>query len=168
MRASPGIFALLLLAGGFSSADAQARTPRASRDSQTVVFVCEHGTVKSVIALAYFQQLAQARQLPFRAISRGTSPDPVVPDVVQDGLRADGLPLSGFAPQLFTASDLASAIMVVSFDQPTVTRTVANRVPVRAWDGLPAVMENYGRARSAIRARVEALIDSLGSAQAPS
>ena len=44
-------------------------------DSATVVFVCEHGTVKSVIALAHFQRLARERGLPLRAISRGTAPD---------------------------------------------------------------------------------------------
>ena len=39
---------------------ANAQSPRVTRDTQTVVFVCEHGTVKSVIAMAYFDRLADS------------------------------------------------------------------------------------------------------------
>jgi hypothetical protein len=45
-----------------------------THDSQ-VLFVCEHGNVKSLMAVSYFNQLAQERRLPFRAVSRGTAPD---------------------------------------------------------------------------------------------
>ena len=69
-------------------APVRAQTQATSRrDSQTVVFVCEHGTVKSVLALAYFGQLARERHLPYRAISRGTAPDSAVPLFMQEDLR---------------------------------------------------------------------------------
>ncbi|MGH9334858.1 MAG: hypothetical protein ACRD21_14045, partial [Vicinamibacteria bacterium] len=45
------------------------------QEPRTVVFVCEHGAAKSVIAAAHFNRLAKERELPFRAISRGTVPD---------------------------------------------------------------------------------------------
>jgi protein-tyrosine-phosphatase len=131
-------------------------------DPETVVFVCEHGSAKSVLAMALFTQLAKERGLPLRAISRGTTPDPGVPAAVRDGLRADGFELRAFTPAQFADSDLAGAVAVVSFDQPGVARTVAGRVPTRTWDGLPAVSENYGLAREAIRRRVVDLIDALG------
>lgn len=41
----------------------------------TVLFVCEHGSAKSVVAAAHFNRLAEQRGLPFHAISRGTAPD---------------------------------------------------------------------------------------------
>jgi arsenate reductase (thioredoxin) len=41
----------------------------------TVVFVCEHGAAKSVIATAYFNKLAAERGLRTRAIYRGVNPD---------------------------------------------------------------------------------------------
>ena len=65
--------AALFVLSGSSALSAQAPLKAAS-DSQTVVFVCEHGTVKSVVALAYFRLLARERHLPIRAISRGTAP----------------------------------------------------------------------------------------------
>jgi hypothetical protein len=49
----------------------RAQVPRPQR----IVFVCEHGTVKSVVALEYFNQLARKKGIPFEAISRGTHPD---------------------------------------------------------------------------------------------
>ena len=41
-----------------------------------IVFVCEHGAAKSVIAVAYFNKLASEAKLEFHAIARGTNPDP--------------------------------------------------------------------------------------------
>jgi hypothetical protein len=145
---------------------AQAGTSKPRTDSETVVFVCEHGSVKSVVALAYFTQLARERHLPIRAISRGTAPDTAVPYVVREGLRRDGLTLGPFTPTRFTAVDLASAITVISFDQAGVAGLVAGRVPTGTWDGLPAVSENYPVARDSIRARVVRLVDSLTRARA--
>ncbi len=145
---------------------AQSPPPRAANDSQTVVFVCEHGTVKSVVAMAYFTKLAQERHLRLRAISRGTNPDSRVPSLVQDGLRADGLRLGPFTPTRFSPADLSSAVAVISFDQPSVATLVAGRLPTSAWDGMPAVSDDYGVARDAIRRRVTELMDSLAKRRA--
>ncbi|MDB6104782.1 MAG: protein tyrosine phosphatase [Gammaproteobacteria bacterium] len=39
-----------------------------------VVFVCEHGSVKSLIAMVYFNRSVRERRLPYRAVARGTAP----------------------------------------------------------------------------------------------
>ena len=137
----------------------------AQRDSGLVVFVCEHGTVKSVVALAYFRKLVAERGLPFRAISRGTAPDPALPAFMLAGLARDGFEFPGFTPTRFSDADLKDAIQVVSFDQPTVAVRVAGRILVTAWDGLPSVTADYRGASAAIRQRVTALVDSLASAR---
>jgi arsenate reductase len=154
----------LLLLGAPASLSAQVRATPVP-DSQTVVFVCEHGTVKSVVALAWFQRLARERHLNIRAISRGTAPDSGVPAKVREGLRLDGLPLGSFTPTRFTLADLASAITVISFDQQKVADMVGGRVPSARWDGLPAVSEDYRIARDSIRHRVARLVDSLDHAR---
>ena len=166
MSAIPRLLCSVLLTLSPWTALAQSPPPRAANDSETVVFVCEHGTVKSVVAMAYFTRLARERHLPLRATSRGTNPDARVPSVVQDGLRADGLRLSVFTPTRFSAADLGSAIAVISFDQPSVAALVAGRLPTSAWDGMPAVSDDYGVARDAIGRRVAALVDSLAKARA--
>ena len=136
-------------------------TVHAQRDSGTVVFVCEHGTVKSVIALAHFQRLTRERGLPFRAISRGTAPDPRLPDFMVSRLRAEGFGVDAFLPIRFDSTALAGAIQVVSFDVPLV---LAAAIPLQRWDRLPSVAADYTRGSSAIKARVEALVDSLAAA----
>ena len=159
-----GIAAALVLWCAPATSGAQVH-PKAVPDSQTVVFVCEHGTVKSVVALAYFRHLARERHLNIRAISRGTAPDSAVPARVREGLRLDGLRLGPFKPAQFTLADLASAIAVVSFDQPTVADIVGGRVPTAQWNGLPAVSDDYRLARDSIRHRVARLVDSLAHAR---
>ena len=163
-----GYVGWFLLAVSPPIATAQSRPPRGPGDSQTVVFVCDHGTVKSVVAMAYFAKLARERQLPLRAISRGTNPEAKVPALVLDGLRSDGLNLSAsFTPTKFSTNDFSNAIAVISFDQPSVAELVAGRLPTAAWDGMPAISENYRVASEAIRHRVENLVDSLARQLTP-
>lgn len=143
----------------FITGIANAQSPRAAPDTQTVVFVCEHGTVKSVIAMAYFDRLARERGLRFRAVSRGTAPDSAVPRFVRDWLGRDGFDLAGFAPLRLSESDLRAAL-VVSFDQPMVAEFVGRRAHA-AWDRLPSVTAHYPTARDSIKRRIAALVDSL-------
>ncbi|SRR6266404_3655563 len=42
------------------------------REPAHVVFVCEHGSVKSLIAMEYFNRSVQERGLAYRAVARGT------------------------------------------------------------------------------------------------
>lgn len=139
-----------------ASGDAHAQTPR----EQTVVFVCEHGAAKSVVAAAHFNKLARERGLGFRAISRGTEPDPAVPARVREGLILDGAPVEdGFAPERVQARDAAGAARVVTFDMKLPIDVPA--ATLRNWSGVPAFSDGYDAARNDIRARVEALVEEL-------
>src|SRR5438876_11858849 len=62
-----------------------------STASPTIVFVCEHGAAKSIIATAYFNKLAAERGLPYRATFRGTSPQAELSERTVTALRADGI-----------------------------------------------------------------------------
>jgi hypothetical protein len=149
------LFSLAMLSAGQSlAADS---TPN---DPGRVVFVCEHGSVKSLIAMVYFNRSAQERGLPFRAVARGTAPEPTVPGPVREGLHAAGFDVSEFAPQLFKASDLEGASLVVSFDQD-IAKTVGGRARHLRWDNLPGVLANYARGRDEIVRHVDALLDEL-------
>jgi arsenate reductase (thioredoxin) len=131
---------------------------------KTVVFVCEHGAAKSVVAAAHFNRLAQERGLKVRAISRGTAPDPAVPEFVRNGLKADGAQLPpSFAPSRITPDDAASAVRVVTFD----VKLPEDVKPAQAtnWTGVPNFSDGYAPARSDIRGRVEALLRVLATEQ---
>jgi protein-tyrosine-phosphatase len=125
-----------------------------------VVFVCEHGSVKSVIAMVYFNRGARERGLPYLAVARGTAPEPTVPGPVREGLRVSGFDVSEFVPQLFKVSDMDDARLVVSFDQD-IEKMVDARVRHLRWDNLPGVLAEYARGRDEIVRHVDALLDEL-------
>ena len=153
---------MILAAVTAMQADAQggAAPPRRS-----VLFVCEHGTVKSVLAKVLFEQYAAEIGLDVRAVSRGTRPDSIVPAWMQSGLATDRVSLGAWRPQALAPADLRSASYVVSFDVPT-SATGGTRAPRVQWDSLPSVSANYASGREAIRARVRWLADSLKRASA--
>jgi hypothetical protein len=61
-------------------------TPPGVGAPPVVIFVCEHGAAKSVIATAYFNKMAADRHLPYRAAFRGVNP-PDEPDRIVHALR---------------------------------------------------------------------------------
>jgi arsenate reductase (thioredoxin) len=133
-----------------------------------VVFVCEHGAAKSVLAATYFNHLAERRGFAVRAVARGTAPDSEIPRAVAEGLAREGLTPCTLAPTALATEDLVNAGHVVIFDQPQVK--ALGRIPARVirWNGLPPVSADFGVARDAIFARVRGLIAELGPLDAGS
>ena len=130
---------------------------------QTVLFVCEHGAAKSVVAAAHFNKLAAERGLPFRAISRGTAPDPMVPPRIVDGLKGERLTMpTGFTPALVTSADVSAANRVVTFDVTLPVASDASRVS--RWNSLPAFSDGYAPASAAIADKVKNLLRELEAA----
>src|SRR5688500_10210927 len=70
-----------------------------NQDNPIIVFVCEHGAAKSVIAAAYFNKLAQQANSEVRAIARGTHPDRELSPKAITGLKDDGLSPTERVPQ---------------------------------------------------------------------
>jgi hypothetical protein len=68
----------LVLALTSVSARAQDIKEKSAVEAPTILFICEHGAAKSVIAAAYFDILAGERGLKYRATFRGTNPDPTL------------------------------------------------------------------------------------------
>jgi protein-tyrosine-phosphatase len=126
-----------------------------------VVFVCEHGSAKSLVAASLFERMAKEKGVEARAISRGTSPDPSVPEVVVQALRGDGFDVSSFRPQALTSADVAGAARVVAIGVdlgPLGTKAGPRAV---RWDGVPPVSTSYPEARRDLVARIERLLEEL-------
>jgi len=117
---------------------------------EAIVFVCEHGAAKSVIATAYFNKLAAERGIPQRAITRGTNLDPVFAPKVIAGL-----------PTLLTAKDLKSAQRLITFDvNPPAGLPLVQRLE---WNGTPSPGANLAGSQIEIEQRVRKLIDDLAA-----
>jgi hypothetical protein len=124
-----------------------------------VVFVCEHGAARSIVAAAHFNKLAKERNLNFRAIARGTNPDKEIAPKVVLGLQGDGLTSSEPAPKKISKADLIGAIRVITFC--LLPDGYPGEVKVESWDGVPAMNEDYGKARDWLGARINRLLEDL-------
>ena len=127
-----------------------------------VVFVCEHGSAKSMIAMAYFDRLAKKHGLKLRATARGIAPDPVLAPAAEKGLQRDGFDTSTFLPGRLSEKDVEGAARIVTFGCSLPdAKSAAGKIT--DWQNVPAVSEDYSKARDEIVKRVEKLIADLGA-----
>lgn len=128
--------------------------------SPEIVFVCEHGAAKSVIAAAHFNKLAEEKGLPYRAIARGVNPDASFAPAAVAGLQTEGLSAGPGKPELVSDKDIAGAAKVV-----TLGCKLPHKAAVTDWPDVPSVSENYRAASQSIQQRVEALVNELAASQ---
>jgi len=122
-----------------------------------IVFVCEHGAAKSIIAAAYFNHFAHEMGLDLRASARGTNPGNEVSLQTIKGLSEDGLIPTESTPQKLSSDDLQSAERVVTFCE--LPNEYQGQAVIERWDDVPPVSENYEQARNVIIARIRQMLD---------
>jgi len=140
---------------------AQSNAPKNAMAPQTVLFVCEHGAAKSVIAAAHFNKIAKERGLPYRAVARGTAPDKSIPEGVRKGLEQAGLELTVETPVMVGQADVNGAKRVVTFEVALPSTISSSKAVPTDWKAVPSVSADFGVASADIKRRVEALIDEL-------
>lgn len=148
------LLALLAFTLGTQSGTAPPAQPR-------VVFVCEHGAAKSLIASAYFNKLAQERGLPYRSTFRGTAPQEGLSTRVVEGLRADGLAIPDAKPTALQAGDISTATHIFAIGCVLPTAAIQSG-KASDWSDVPDD-QGYPAMRDAIVRHVRALLDSLAS-----
>ena len=129
----------------------------------TIVFVCEHGAAKSILAAAYFNEMAGSARLDIEAVARGTNPDSALSEQVIKGLAKDGLQPTESAPRKLAFEDAQSAHRIIGFCE--LPPEYQEPALVEQWDGIPAVSENYDEARDAIIEHLNDLLQNLRSSQ---
>jgi protein-tyrosine-phosphatase len=127
--------------------------------NKVVVFVCEHGAAKSIIAAAYFNKLARDRNIHLIALARGTHPVPELSSEAVSGLLADGLTPTESAPIPLNIEDLEYAHRIFGFCP--LPEEYRQKASTEYWDGIPPVSEDYARARDTIVAHLEELLKRL-------
>jgi arsenate reductase len=151
---------LFCLISGLPCLTAQNVNANAAIPASEVLFICEHGAAKSIIAAAKFNKMAEQRGLPYRAIARGTNPDPSFSPATVSGLRKDGLPEPKGKPQMVTAADVNRANRIVTLgcklpnSVPRPTKTVD-------WNDISSPGKDYDAARTDVARHLEQLIDEL-------
>lgn len=122
-----------------------------------VIFVCEHGAAKSIIAAAYFNKMAQEKGVHQRAIARGINPDAELSSRAISGLLEDGLTPTEPVPRRLSPEELQEVQQVVTFCK--IPGNYRYNKAVEYWDNVPPVSENYVRARDAILVGIKHLLD---------
>ena len=124
-----------------------------------VLFICEHGSAKSVIAAAHFDRIARDQGLNAHASSRGTNPDDAFPPNVLAGLERDELVPLDDSPHQLTEDDFADATHVITFCD--VTSPAESAAKIYSWEDVPAVSEGYDTARQEIVRRIERILSVM-------
>jgi protein-tyrosine-phosphatase len=149
---TPTIAALVL-------AVAAANAGQNVRPAPRVMFVCEHGAAKSVIATAYFNKIAAERGLPYRATFRGTSPQAELSVAALKGLREDGLEIPAGKPSAISEQDVSDATDIFAIGCTLPAHATASG-KANDWSDVPDD-QGYPAMRDAIRRHVEMLLEDL-------
>ena len=131
----------------------------AAMNAPAVVFVCEHGAAKSVIATAYFNKLAAERGLPFRATFRGTAPQDELSVRTVAGLTADGVPIPSGKPTAISDADVSGATHIFAIGCTLPDKAMRSGKSAD-WSDVPDD-QGYGPMRDAIVRHVKDLLDQL-------
>lgn len=122
-----------------------------------IVFVCEHGAAKSVLAAVYFNKFASEMGLDLRAVARGTNPADELSAQTLRGLSQDGLGPVESVPQKLTDADIHSAARVITFCK--LPLEYGEQAIIEHWEGVPPVGEDYEKARDAMIERIRQMIN---------
>ena len=125
----------------------------------TVVFVCEHGAAKSVVAATYFNKIAAERGLKARAVYRGVSPQEDLSVSAMKGLRDDGLMPGEAKPSKIEQRDIEAAEVIFAIGC-TLPAAATKSGKASSWDDVPDG-QGYAAMRDAIKRHVERLVDEL-------
>lgn len=127
---------------------------------QTVLFMCPHNAAKSVLAVAYCEQLAVERRLDLRITSAGTEPDAATAVPVAKYLRAEGIDVSAHMPHHVTPQELAEADWIISMGCD-LTELAPPGANVLYWDDVPPVSQDLLAARAVILQNLEQFLSQV-------
>ena len=129
-----------------------------------VLFVCLHGSAKSVIAAEHCRRLAARRGLGIAVASAGLEPDDRIPTNVVNGLASDGIRIEQQKPERLSDLMLSRSCIVIAMacSFPTPPELMFIR-----WGDIPAVDDDYGVARDVILAKLTVLLDEIAGRHGP-
>jgi arsenate reductase (thioredoxin) len=129
-------------------------------EAKTILFICEHGSAKSIVAAAHFAKLARQEGLNVHVISRGINPDKSIPEAINSHLVEDGLERHDKAPMQLTKGDIANSDYVIAFNSlPETYRSAKN---IENWN-IPSFEAGYSIAKDSILLNIKTIIGKIKS-----
>jgi arsenate reductase (thioredoxin) len=120
-----------------------------------ILFLCQHGGAKSVVAASHFNRLAAERGLPFVATAAAAEdPYDAVPTPVAGYLEGEGFDVRNLKPHHAAPEEIETAARIV-----TIGCDLSGGH--ERWDDVPAASEDLEGSVAAIRRHVEELAEAL-------
>lgn len=142
-----------------------AQSPQQPADkTKTIVFVCQYGSAKSVLAARFFNRMAAEQGLPYRAVARGIEPESTIPPYVREPIRSDGFEIGADekpVPLDTAETRKASSVVAIMCKLPPAHSSAAREST--EWTDVPDVSDGYAAARDKIVAHVKELVNKLAS-----
>jgi arsenate reductase (thioredoxin) len=139
--------------------------PTQGAQAHTILFICEHGSAKSIVAAAHFNDVAARNGLPYRAMARGVHPDKEIPPYITSGLAAEGLNIRSWQPKRFSEDDALRSDRIITLGCALPTSKAFAADKLQDWN-IPSPSDNYKNASRAISERVALLLRELTGKQA--
>jgi arsenate reductase (thioredoxin) len=136
---------------------------RERQSVKTVVFVCVHNSGRSMMAEAFFNQLAQGKA---NALSAGTQPGDKVNPTVVEAMREVGIDIGANKPKMLTFEMVEKAEKMITMGCEAEAGAVcpASFIETEDWaleDPKDKPMETVRKIRDEIKNRVSRLISEL-------
>ncbi len=130
---------------------------------KTVVFVCVHNSGRSMMAEAFFNQMAKGRA---RALSAGTQPGDRVNPTVVEAMKELGIDISGNKPKMLTFEMVDGSERMITMGCGAEAGAVcpARFIPTEDWaleDPKEKSIETVRKIRDEIKVRVDKLVRQI-------
>jgi arsenate reductase len=125
--------------------------------TRKIVFVCLHGSAKSVIAAEYLNRVAGTRGVDASASAYGEEPDTEIPTHVVENMADKGFDLRTRIPQGVSAAALAEADEIVTFGCDLSAMLPAGKA-ASSWAACPAVSDGFAPAWDFITGHVDQMV----------
>jgi N-acyl-D-amino-acid deacylase len=126
------------------------RGPEA-KENLSIVFVCEHGAARSLIAAKYFERVSKQNGFNANIIFRGISPDSVLHKGSKAGLIQDGLAVGkDEKPKALSEDDVKRAKWIITIDCALPPMFDRYNDKLKSYEGVPSIDKDYGIARDSI------------------
>ncbi|MGE5376472.1 MAG: hypothetical protein ACM3XO_15550 [Bacteroidota bacterium] len=127
-------------------------------ENRIIVFVCEHGAAKSIIAATYWNKYAQEQGARIQGLATAY-PDIALASYAVASLLEDGLIPNQLTPQKLLPEEVSAAERVIAFCD--LQEVDSKKTNIEYWENVPAVSEDYGKAHDIIVAKLQAMMKDL-------
>jgi len=131
---------------------------------KTIVFVCNYGFDKSVVAASYFNEVMKDKRFHYEAISRAAEANQrktkSIPTAILTDLLSTGLTLQTTDITTLSEAEITSAYKVICLDKPN--ENLKDNQKLIFWEDIPPLKADAQNTTSIIKEKVDNFVKKIG------